>query len=189
MQVKGTALKSTKEFVRDSFPDRYEEWIDSLPEKSKEIYTSLLFVSNWYPMEEGILVPTQKIGELFYDGDLAKGAFEAGRDSALRALKGIYKIFVRIASIDFILRRVSEIFKTYYSEGVFDILERTENRVVFWISGFNKGEELIFDRIAGWVEGAYRIISNKNFKVSYKLFSEDDKINAKIVALWDKDWD
>jgi hypothetical protein len=187
MQVKGTAVKSTKDFVRDAFPDRFDEWIEALPDKSREIYTSVLLASNWYPLQEALLIPSELVGKLFFDGDIAKAAFELGRDSALRALRGIYKIFVRIASIDFILKRVAEIFKTYYSEGVFEVLERQKNRVVFWVTGFQKGQELIYDRIAGWVEGSYRIISNKNFRVSFKIYEEEDeKINAKIIAVWEE---
>lgn len=35
MQVKGTGIKTTKEFVKLNFPQGYSNWINSLPQKSK----------------------------------------------------------------------------------------------------------------------------------------------------------
>jgi hypothetical protein len=49
MQVKGTAVKSTKDFVRDAFLCRFDEWIEALPDKSREIiYICFLYAKYKY---------------------------------------------------------------------------------------------------------------------------------------------
>lgn len=72
----------------------------------KNIYKDVILSGNWYSLIDSILIPTEKIGELFYNGDVKKAAHQAGKDSALQALSGIYKIFVKIATFDFVAKRV-----------------------------------------------------------------------------------
>lgn len=36
MEIKGTAVKNTQEFVKTKYPDRYDEWLQSLPEASQK---------------------------------------------------------------------------------------------------------------------------------------------------------
>ncbi len=38
MKIKGTAVKTIPEYVKMRFPDQYDEWIDSLPTNSKQIF-------------------------------------------------------------------------------------------------------------------------------------------------------
>ncbi|MBN2893055.1 MAG: hypothetical protein JXL97_14395 [Bacteroidales bacterium] len=185
MEIKGTAVKSTQEFVKENYPDRFDEWISSFPETVKTFFNIGILAGNWYPLKEAVIIPTQKAGELFYDGNIKKAAFDIGKDSAIRALKGVYKIFVRIASVDFVLKRIKSIFSTYYSTGKFDMTFRSDNKVVFVATGFTEDEKLIFDRIAGWIEGIFVVISNKPFSVTYTCpEANDNYLSAEFTALW-----
>ncbi len=185
MEIKGTAVKSTKEFIKSRFLDRYQQWENALPEKSRVYYTSAILSGNWYPLRDAILIPTRIAGDLFFEGDYAKAGFELGRESALEALQGIYKIFVKIASVDFVLKRVKTIFSTYYSSGKFEIVSREEKRIEFLVSGFDKEDDLIFDRISGWIEGIFSVISHEAFTVKHNVIEKGDKIASQIIALWE----
>jgi hypothetical protein len=168
MEIKGTAVKSTQEYVKKNYPDRYKEWLSSLPEISQDIYNDVILSGNWYSLIDSVLIPTEKIGELFFDGDIKKAAYQAGKDSALQALSGIYKIFVRIATVDFVLKRVKSIFSTYYATGKFELKNRSPKRDVFVVTGFKKEEKLILERVSGWIEGVYQVISQNPKKVGYE---------------------
>ena len=37
MEVKGTALKTTRDFIKTQFPDQYDKWLDSLTADSRKI--------------------------------------------------------------------------------------------------------------------------------------------------------
>ncbi|NQT26932.1 hypothetical protein HQ585_16365 [candidate division KSB1 bacterium] len=39
MLVKGTSATALQAFIKKTFPNRYHEWVESLPEESKEIYS------------------------------------------------------------------------------------------------------------------------------------------------------
>jgi hypothetical protein len=65
MEVKGTAVIPIIHFARDKLGSKSEEWMKSLSDKSADIITSVLS-SGWYPMDEAMIEPTQKICDLFY---------------------------------------------------------------------------------------------------------------------------
>lgn len=185
MEIKGTAVKSTKNFVSRKFPNQYQIWLNALPEETRKYYQVAIMSGEWFSLQEAILIPTRVCGELFYDGNIAKAGFEMGRESALEALRGIYKIFVKIASVDFVLKRVKTIFATYYSSGVFDIVSQDKNKIEFFVSGFQKGEELIYDRISGWIEGIFSVIAPEKITVTYSLVEEGNNINCEIFTIWE----
>ncbi len=185
MDIKGTAVKSTELFVKEKFADGYEKWINILPEESRKIFEGGILSSSWYSLKDAVLIPTIKIGENFYEGDTEKAAYEVGRFSAVYALKGVYKIFVKIASADFVIKRTTSIFSTYYSNGDFKISHRDSDKVEFIVSGFKKGDEIIFPRITGWAEGVFNVISDQLFETKLEFYEiENDFLEGKINIFW-----
>ena len=183
MEVKGTAVESIPLFVKEKFGERYEEWLNSLPPKSREIMTKPILAAIWYPLEEAFIIPTLKICELFYNGDL-RGAWEAGRFSADFALRGIYKVFVKIGSPGFIIDRASAIFSNYYRPSKMEVVERGKNRAVLHITEFGKPHIVVEYRIAGWIERALEISGCKDLKITItKSLTRGDKY-TEIVGEW-----
>ncbi len=182
MQIKGTAVKSTGIFVKENYPDRYEEWLASLKDEVKASFVDGVLAGGWFSLEDYVLEPTRKVGELFFNGDIEKGAYEIGKSSAIFALKGIYKIFVKVASVDFVLKRSTSIFSTYYSGGKFEVIDNDGKRVQFLCTGFDESEKLIFNRIAGWLDGIFSVIAHHaDIKFEYKD-DENNKLKAEFLA-------
>lgn len=186
MTIKGTSVKSTYNFVNKTHSAQEQLWLDSLPETSRELMTSAVMSTQWYPIIDGMITPVQKIADLFYDGDENRTAYEVGKFSAIEGLKGVYKIFVKMASPIFVLKRSPRIFNTYYSDVNFEILESDSNKAVFLVKGFKKVHESIFSRIDGWIEETLRIIGAKPIEVSHKTdYLENEEIVGTIIALWE----
>ncbi len=184
MEIKGTAVIGTLNYIKNNFGSRYNEWYAALPPRSQKYFDELILTGNWYPLKEAVLIPTEVAGKLFFDGNIEKAAYEMGKDSAFQALKGIYKIFVKIASVDFVLRRSKTVFSTYYSGGLIDVLSRTDEKVEFVITGFKKEEELIFKRIAGWIEGIFTVIGSQPKEVLTEIEEQgDDLLVCKIYSI------
>jgi hypothetical protein len=64
MEIKGSAVKSIREYVEKLHTHQFDEWIESLPEESRKIFTSPIDATNWYPIDSAAIIPTQKIGTL-----------------------------------------------------------------------------------------------------------------------------
>ncbi|MBW1813316.1 MAG: hypothetical protein JRJ39_06480 [Deltaproteobacteria bacterium] len=184
MEVKGGAVSSVPEFVRTKFGSRYEEWLDSLSEDSNKIMKEHIIPAiSWYPIRPGLIEPTQKICELFYDND-ENGAWEAGRFSADIGLIGVYKMFVKLGSPKFIVGRAATIFSSYYKPCRMEIAGEAEKMVVLHIKKFLELERLVELRICGWIERALEISGSKAVKVELtKSLTNQDQV-TEIVVEW-----
>lgn len=178
MEIKGTAVKSINEFVKSNFAGQHSDWINSLEDKSRQIFASAIYATNWYPVEVGAIHPTMQVAKLFYENDQHKAAWESGRYSADSALSGgIYKFFVKASSPGFIISRANRVFTTYYRPCQMSVTESTSKSVAVLIESEEKMEQLVELRIAGWMERALEISGCKDLSIDIpKSFSRGDKL-------------
>ncbi|MBI9055415.1 MAG: hypothetical protein JEY96_16450 [Bacteroidales bacterium] len=175
MQVKGTGIKTTKEFVKSNFPDGYDNWIKSLSVKSKKLYSVNTQYASWFPIHEAYIEPTDKILELFYNGNRKEGADAIGRFSADYALKGIYKVFLLVASPQFLMKRATKIITTFYEPCEISISEKEQKSIVLVISKFDEINEVLEYRIGAWCQRALELAhcKNVNYKIQKSLTKKD----------------
>lgn len=185
MEIKGTAVKTTPDFVREKYPLQYNDWLLTLPPVSRDIIGQTIYATSWYNLVDSVIVPTQKVAEMFFDGNQTKAAKELGRYSAEVALKGIYKIFVRVSSPHFVLSRASSIFSAYYKPSDIKIVESKDRKCVLELKQFSLNEKLIMHRIAGWVEKTLEI----TLKAALRVDITNDVISGQLVTRITAEWD
>lgn len=154
MQVKGTAVKTTRDFVRTRYPDRYDQWLSLLTPDSQSLFHSTLDATAWYPYKTAYAEPVRRIMEMFFGNNLQLGGDQLGAYSAEIALKGFYKVFLLIASPQFLLQRASKIFTTFYDPSVVEAEMAAPNVGVLRIKKFDEIDESVEFRIAGWIKKA-----------------------------------
>jgi len=183
MEVKGTAVRSTPLFVRQRFNSRFDEWVDSLSPEARKVMLAKVSTSDWFPLKTAMIEPTQKICELFYEGDSA-GALDVGRYSADYSLWGLYRLFVKIGSPAFLIKRATSVFSTYYRPCNMIVVEQTHLSALVRITEFANPDELVELRITGWMERALQISgsSNVQMKITKSLARGEDC--TEIVAQW-----
>jgi hypothetical protein len=157
MQVKGTALKTTRDFIKTKFPNDYKKWHDSLPENSRKHYGTLINVGDWFPLKESYLVPINITAEMFYGGNYKKCGEEMGQYSAEIALKGFYKVFLLIASPNYLVQRAAKIILTFYSPSEVEAIEISSKSAGMKITLFPEINEALEYRIAGWCKKALEL--------------------------------
>mgnify|MGYP006911562587 CR=1 FL=1 len=185
MEIKGTAVKTTPDFVKEKFPGHFLEWLQSMPESSRKIFEQPIYATSWYNLIDSVIIPTQMVGDLFYDGNHVKAALLLGRYSADVALKGIYKIFIRVSSPHFVLSRASSIFSAYYKPSDIKVVESKDKRCVIELSKFHVSEKLIMHRIAGWVEQTLEITLKSALRIEVIDEVSGDDLVTRIVIEWD----
>lgn len=175
MLVKGTGIKTTKEFVKANFPNGYKNWIDSLPLKSKELYSLNTEFSSWFPIKESYIDPVDKIIELFFKGDSKSGGEAIGKFSADYALKGVYKVFLLVASPQFLMHRATKIMTTFYQPCEININTNDDKSVILTISKFDQLNEALEYRIGSWCQRALELTNckNVNYKIQKSLIKND----------------
>lgn len=157
MEVKGIALKTTRDFVKANFPGEYNTWIKKLPAETREMYEFVIDVSKWYPIKESYLVPLTIISDLFYNGDKKKCGDALGYYSADIALKGIYKVFLMIASPSFLMQRAGKIITTYYRPCEVEAIKISDKSVSLNITDFSEMDLALEYRFGGWCKKALEL--------------------------------
>ncbi len=151
MRVKGTVVKSIQQYVKDKWAAKYNDWLENLPSGAKTIMSNPIYATDWYPLNEGVILPTHHL-KMFFDDNSIRAAMEAGKHSAEVSLTGIYKIFVKMANPGYIIKRASKIMATYYENAVLDVGESSSKSVTLLIKEFDNLDKMVEYRIAGWIE-------------------------------------
>lgn len=185
MEVKGTAVKTVPDFVKSKYPDQYDNWISTLSIKSKEIMQSQILSTNWYSVEDALTEPMNKLAEVLSQ-DINDIAWEMGRYSSEIALKGVYKIFVRIASPAFIIGRAANMLETYYRPSRINLQERQSNKIVLEFVNFLKADHMIMQRIAGWSYNTFTAVKTKNVKTELKdVPGKGENFTTLLIITWE----
>jgi hypothetical protein len=184
MDVKGTAINSIPEFIVKKFgKEGFNQWLAAINEKARKVYEGNVLAGNWYPMKEVMVEPTRMMCELFYHGDV-KGAREGGRYSAELGLKGVYRIFVKFGSPEFLIRKASAIFTSYYQPSEMKVVAQEDKKAVVHITQFSEASSLVENRIAGWMERALEISGCKNVKILITQSLAKGAPYTEIIASW-----
>jgi len=117
------------------------------------LYEQGIRANQWYPMCEGYILPVNRIIQQFCDNNV-QGADHLGRFSAEKALTGIFKTFLMIASPAYMMHRAIRIFSTFYRPSDIEVGEKGKNHIFIHINSFDDINEALEYRIAGWVTKA-----------------------------------
>lgn len=182
MKVKGTILTSIQGFVKNNFPNRYQEWLDDLSPESKALFSNTIKATEWYSYQDGLIVPTELLIKLFYNNDIKKAAWDTGRYSAEVGLTGIYKVFVLIANPQFVIKRASKILSSFYDPSLIVVGSERPKGVDLHITDFSEIAELTEYRISGWMEKALEICGVKNITIDItKSLAKGDEMTVYVV--------
>ncbi|NOU18893.1 MAG: hypothetical protein HOO91_15165 [Bacteroidales bacterium] len=169
MQVKGTSILTTRDFVKINFPGQFEGWIKSLPSESKKLYEGVVRVGDWYEIKPAYYDPMNSIVEKFYNNNAQKAGEELGKYSASIALTGIYKVFIFVATPQYLMKRASRMVETFYTPSEVEVSEVGSKMITMKIIKFEGITKPLEYRFAGWCVKALELCKCKN--TSYKITS------------------
>lgn len=149
--VKGTALTSTLRFVEERFgKDGLQAVRAELPAESRAILESGVLVSSWYPLP--LLLAIMRSAQARFGAAQPDLYRQLGRASADYALTGVYRIFFRFGSPQFIISRAAAVWQKYYDTGEMAAVVAEKGHAVVEIRGFKDPAVELCERIGGWME-------------------------------------
>jgi hypothetical protein len=182
IQIKGPSLKYIPEFIEEFYKGTYNEWFRNLPENSKRIFENPIMSTGWYDLNDGHIEAIKTLGKVYFNGDFFKAAYEMGKFGGKKALTGIYSVFIKIPSLEFIVKRVSSIAATYYTNHIeIMVTEMNEKRLNISVKGFYVGQELMMPNISGWLDNLMSIISKKSYSIEYSSVEVSNNIEGSIT--------
>jgi hypothetical protein len=165
MKAKGLALLPMPRVIERNFGRKgLQSWLETLSPEARAIFSGTIIPNQWYPFHLAMTEPTQSFCRLFYDSD-PKGAWALGRFSAEYALRGLFKIFVRIGSPQFIIQKAGAIFHSYYDPCAVQVVDMLARSAFVRITIFPEIDAMIEYRIAGWMEAGLEICGCEQIKI------------------------
>lgn len=181
--IKGTAvLDSVRAIRKRSGEEEYGRIVATLDDEARRLVTGELLPTSWYPLDPFVR---------FLEADLRATA--GGDESALverteglieRQLRGIYKLFVRLGSPEFVLKRISIVHMTYYNGVHVETTSLTPGRAVLRYTGFEPSHKLIGYAIIGFFRKALQISGAKDVQASFATPIGSEKGYAELVVTW-----
>ena len=188
MEVKGEAILSRPLFILKKIGSKgYNRWLDCISPEAKKVYSKPINKNDWFPLKKIMIEPTKKCCEMFFNNS-NRAAWECGRYSAEYGLKGIYKVLVKLATPQILIKKAGPILTSYYKPSSLEIVESGKNYVVVRITDFSEMDKIIEYRIGGWMERAIEICGCTNVTINItNSLAENDPFTEYKVS-WKTKW-
>jgi hypothetical protein len=183
MQVKGTGLISTRTFVKDKHASQYSAWLNALPADINRAFSEVIQTSQWYDVEKFYYQPLKVVSQIMYQGDDKKAAFAAGQFSADYGLKGVYKVFLMIATPQSLMKAAKRIIALYYQPVSVELDEIQKKSLVLSTTKLQKNSDLLDYRTIGWCVRALELANCKNVQHEKVEAKYPDMFSVKLS--WD----
>lgn len=149
MNVSGHVLRSRYLFLKSLGDEAVEAVAAELSPRVQQLVLDGPLETQWYPFDDVIelMVTTDRICG---SGDLSL-CHDMGRFSCETNLTGIYRIFFRFGSLNFILKRAAKAFRAQYDSGDMEVLEANSDSCRLRLNDFPKPHRAHCLAIGGWM--------------------------------------
>jgi hypothetical protein len=164
--AKGTALLSSFRYVRERFGEGpLASVIEALPEADKVLIGQGILASSWYPLESLLhfMQATERRLRALEPDVLRK----MGRASCEYGLTGVYKIFFKVGSPEYVVSRGAHVYSSYYDTGELRIVEVRSGRAVVELVGLEGGNRQFCERFYGWMQRTLELAGAKNLRTAH----------------------
>jgi len=187
--VKAVNLRSSIQFITEKFgEDNFNAMVNTLSDADKSVVTDQnLLVNQWIPLDLWVRFFDAIIRELC--GGDESIMFEAAKHNANKELNTLYKVFIKMASPEFIVKSSGIIVKTYLKSDDKKIeVKATEierNKFDLKIYGLEAKHRLFKLGILGWSKTALELSGAKNVTMDYTKSFEEEKGCFSIIVAWE----
>lgn len=182
-KVKGTAVQSSLRYVRERFGgEALARVVAGLPEADRGPLEAAL-ASSWCPMDAFLRFMQEAKRQLAArEPDVVRNM---GRASADYGVTGVYKIFFKVGSPEFIISRATRVFSSYYDTGRIAVVESRGGRTVVEVSGLEGSAPEFCERIHGWMERTIELAGARGLRSAHSLCVHRGEAVCRFEGNWD----
>jgi hypothetical protein len=162
--IKGVNIIALKKLVKERGELFETTYLDKLSPKGRELYDSVI-ATTWVKSEDETELMVTGAKQLF-PGD-PKPMVQLGRALANQNMTGIYKIFLKIPTIPFIIKRVANIWSSFYQEGKAEVISVQDHSLTMQVTELPDIEDYQTDITCGYILELLDITGSKNASVNY----------------------
>ncbi len=183
-RVKGTAVQSSLRFVRERFGAPAAEGVlRALPTEQRTRLRDTILASSWYPMEDLLaymMEAERQLGQ--QDPQLL---YDMGQASCDHGVTGVYKVFFKIGSPEFVTSRSARVFSSYYDTGALRLTESRDGFSAAEITGIEPSSPQLCQRFHGWMHRTLERAGAKNLRSQHTTCVHRGDPVCRFEGTWD----
>jgi hypothetical protein len=184
-KIKGSMLVNRLKFIDErGNPEKKQKVISLLsPEFQKEVLKGILAVT-WYPLDYVTQI-VKAIDQVLGKGDM--GLYEdIGYHSAAQAARGIYSLFFKLGSPEFIMNKAPTLWRQLMDNGECYVQFLGNKKLIIGIRGMEMKMSIeVFLGLKGWTCALLEKSGAKNVKVGILKYPADDLFGGELSATWE----
>jgi hypothetical protein len=160
--LKGTDMIALRKIMREK--SKEEELGELLTIEQQAAYQAILS-TNWAPLEEQMIIYQAAANVLFPDDE---NPFEAlGYALAQKTFTGLYRVFVRIPTLEFVLKRAAIVWTSFFSKGEATIVNLKKKQVDYVVTGIPELSQSMGYIVSGHCKVLAEITGRENVEVEF----------------------
>ncbi len=133
-QIRGTDVSGLRTYLREKMGSQVEqELLTRLPAPLRTLYLETSPVT-WNPVDAQAELYEAAASFLF--PDVSEPVVEMHRVLARMSYSGVYRLFIRIPSLEYVAKRAATVWRKYYDTGDADTENFRESSLDFVVTGF-----------------------------------------------------
>jgi hypothetical protein len=179
-KTKGTGINWLRDLIEAKGPQAEQALAKALSPEDFMAYRTAMPIS-WFPEEAATRIYLAAGNILFADKPDVR--IEVGRGMAKANLNGIYKLLVPLATIPFLMKQSSRLWRTYHDTGVTAVEEfQGEKKIIFSVGSFPDLPPDMRQVLRGYIMGLSELVGVKNIRVA---LDESDPSSWKWTITWE----
>jgi len=163
-KTKGTGIAWLREEIENKGAEAEQDMAKALSPEDFRIYRTAMPIS-WVSEEAAVRIYLAA-GKILFPNHI-NPLHEVGRGMAKANITGVYSFLVQFATIPYLIKQASRLWRTYHDTGQPQAVEfKGEKRVLFKVSGFPQMPPDMRQVLCGYLAGLSDLVGVKNPKVS-----------------------
>jgi len=160
-RVKASTVLTRFDYLSKVYgPRAKERFLAELSESSRKQITGLVLPQAWVPFELYVEV-NETIDRLFGKGDLAL-CVEVSKYAAEANLPTLYKVFYRLSSVAFIMKKAASLWNVHYDSGTLVVKDVDRSHALLTIRGFEPPHKTLCFGFRGWAARAIELSGGRH---------------------------
>jgi hypothetical protein len=177
-QVKATDFDSLRKLLKKMGSARETEFVQSLSPEHAELYSKAI-IFDWLSVEEHARFLSAAAESLYPDSP--RQLEQLGRDLADRTFSGVYRVFLRIPTVVYLIKRAAAVWETYYDTGEATVENIQNGSADLVVSGFPDLPEALRRTTTGHVQVLLEMTGARDVRVEHH---DNDPQAWRWVASW-----
>jgi hypothetical protein len=179
-KTKGTGINWLRDLIESRGTQAEQAMSKALSAEDHLAYRSAMPVA-WVPEDTATRIYLAA-GNILFAGK-PDVRIEVGRGMAKSNLTGIYKLFLPLVTIPFLMKQSSRLWRTYHDTGETSVEEvKGEKRIIFTVSEFPELPADMRQVLRGYILGLAEMVDVRNTSV---VLDESNNLAWKWIITWE----